>query len=113
MCSRCFDKEYEEFSSTEEYETVKYTLEQRLKETDGLFLVITRTKHGLPVYQYKCKKCDTYWYLIDKISLVQKETHDRIFMDVKKFLSFESAFTYIIAIAIAIGVGSCIGLLFP
>lgn len=95
MCQKCFDKEYEQFFSMQKYEDIKYTLERKLLEPDGLFLLNT-INNDLIFYQYKCRNCDIVWYLLipeeyEDGFLLQQKGYDK-FCD--EFLKFKNRYNW-------------------
>ena len=108
MCDKCFDKEYKKFGTDKEYEDVKFNLEQKLSEKDGLFLLSDFTVYDKPVFKYKCNQCNNYWFLVANNFLVQEKTFEE---EAKSRVIGQQIASRLIKLAIGLGIGAFLGLL--
>lgn len=121
MCEKCFTKEYDKFSTFQEFEDFKYELESKLLKGNGLFLlraciyergVLVNIHTDVLVNIYKCKNCETKWYLNiseeDGLGFFLKENNYKkrltinIKVDVGKSCLLPVLILFLAAIAIAI-----------
>jgi|GEM_PF-5769348 len=64
MCKKCFENEITQFDTAEHFANFEISLEQKLKENDGLFFLRPSSQGELTEYTiYSCKNCLQKWYL--------------------------------------------------
>ncbi len=64
MCEFCFNEHFESFETSEKFEEVDLILTQKLGREHLQFIKNVTLKYGgLGYYIYKCKNCNTKWYL--------------------------------------------------